>query len=205
MSETQHYFSRRPATPSQPTTVHIRLPDLSLELESDRGVFAHGLLDRGTELLLRTIPAPPAGRLLDLGCGYGAVAIALALRNPAAHVWAVDVNERALQLTRRNATRNGADNVTVCAPEDVAEDMRFAALYSNPPVRVGKDALRTLLSGWLRRLDDAAPAFLVVQRNLGADSLAAWLQTQGHQVQRVRSRSGYRVLEVHAPPGRPHD
>ncbi len=200
-----HYFTPDPKVASHPQTMRINLPDLSFELDTDRGVFAHGHLDEGTDLLLRSLGPIPPGEIIDVGCGYGPIAITLALRNPDARVWAVDVNRRALDLCARNAERAGAGNVVPTEPDAVPEGMRFAAVYSNPPVRLGKPALHELLLTWISRLQPEAAATLVVQRHLGADSLAAWLTGLGHRVERIRSKAGYRILEVHAASGSTHD
>src|SRR5690606_26642157 len=136
---------------------------------------------------------------LDLGCGYGAVALTLARRAPGATVWAVDVNERALDLTRANAAAAGLANVRVARPAEVPATVRFATLWSNPPVRVGKAALHQLLDGWLARLATDGWALLVVQKHLGADSLHRWLADRGWSVTRRTSRMGYRLLEVRRP------
>jgi 16S rRNA (guanine1207-N2)-methyltransferase len=193
-----HYFSTEPATPSRPATARLILPDRTLELATDRGVFAHRHIDRGTEILLRTIPAPPGGALLDLGCGYGAIAVTVALRASDATVWAVDINRRALELCRLNASTAGAKNVIAAEPDDVPDDQRFAAIYSNPPVHSGKETLHVMLDTWLRRLQPGGHAYLVVQRHLGSDTLALWLTEQGYRVDRLRSRTGYRVFDIHA-------
>jgi 16S rRNA G1207 methylase RsmC len=177
--------------------VRLHLPDMDLDLQADRGVFGYKGLDLGTLVLLREAPRPPeSGDILDLGCGYGPIALALARRAPAAHVWAVDVNERALDLTRANAETAQVPNVAALLPEQVPPELRFDAIYSNPPVRVGKAPLHDLLLGWLPRLTPGGAAYLVVQRNLGSDSLAAWLSGQGFEVSRLKSKKGYRVLEV---------
>lgn len=195
----QHYFTQRPQVASRPARVHLKLPDLELDLITDRGVFAYGQVDRGTETLLRTIPSPQAASdLLDLGCGYGAVSTALAKRCPSCRVWAVDVNERALTLCQENARAAGVDNVRALTPADVPDELRFGAMYSNPPIRVGKHLLHEMLGLWVDRLAPGGHAYLVAQRNLGADSLAAWLSARGHRVDRLRSRTGYRVLDVRA-------
>ena len=192
-----HYFDAAPAAPSRPRTLFLHLPDLTLELAADRGVFGLRGIDTGTVALLKEAPAPPAaGDILDIGSGYGPIAITIAKRSPAARLWAVDINERALELTRTNAQAAGAQNVTACLPEEVPADVRFAAIYSNPPVRVGKAALHELLLMWLPRLEKDAGAYLVVQRNLGSDSLAAWLSGQGFTVERLASKKGYRILDV---------
>jgi 16S rRNA (guanine1207-N2)-methyltransferase len=173
------------------------LPDFRATLSADRGVFAATGVDLGTVELLRATPEPPrAGDLLDLGCGYGPIACTLAHRSPASTVWAVDVNARALDLTRRNAATLGLKRVKAVTPGEVPGDVRFAGIWSNPPIRIGKPALQELLARWLPRLDEQAAAWLVVHRHLGGDSLAAWLQREGWQVTRAASRKGYRILRV---------
>lgn len=192
-----HYFSAQPRAPRRPGQVRVILPDVYLELATDAGVFSPGRLDPGTRLLLDESPVPPpSGDLLDLGCGYGPVACVLAARSPGATVWAVDVNERALELCARNAATAGLANVRCVIPGDPALPARFAAIWSNPPVRIGKEALHSLLSQWLGRLDPSGRAYLVAGRNLGADSLHRWLAGQGWPVTRLAARSGYRLLQV---------
>jgi 16S rRNA (guanine1207-N2)-methyltransferase len=198
-----HYFEARPEVPSRPRTVRLRLGELDLELQADRGVFGSRGVDAGTLILLKEAPPPPAeGDVLDLGAGYGPIAITLARRAPRARIWAVDVNERAVELTQANAAGAGATNVIAGTPVSVPPDMKFDAIYSNPPVRVGKGPLHELLETWLPRLKAHAAAYLVVQRNLGSDSLATWLRAEGYQVTRLKSKKGYRVLEVRNGP--PH-
>ncbi len=191
-----HYFDESPDVGSDVRTVDVALADIGFTMHTDRGVFSHGHVDTGTALLLREAP-PPAqtGDLLDLGCGAGVLALALALRAPSATVWAVDTNERARHLTEDNARRNGVGNVRVRAPSEVPQDVRFATIWSNPPIRIGKPALRELLTGWLGRLDESGTAVLVVQKHLGADSLQRWLNEQGFATRRLASRAGYRLFE----------
>ena len=193
----QHYFTARPDLPHRPGLVHVVLPDVHLELRTDAGMFSPGRLDAGTRLLLETAPPPPAaGDLLDLGCGYGPLALVLAARSPGATIWAVDVNERALELCAGNAQRAGLPNVRCAAPDDPALPARFGLIWSNPPIRVGKTVLHGLLASWLSRLAPGAAAYLVVQRNLGADSLQRWLAEAGWPAGRLAARGGYRVLAV---------
>jgi 16S rRNA (guanine1207-N2)-methyltransferase len=175
--------------------VRLTLPDLTVDLTTDRGVFAREGVDAGTKLLLLEAPAPTAtGDVLDLGCGYGPIAVTLARRAPGATVWAVDVNERARALTAQNTA--GLDNVRVCAPDEVPADVRFTTIWSNPPIRIGKAALHELLQRWLSRLTPDGRAVLVVQKHLGSDSLARWLDEHGFPTTRLQSRVGYRLLEV---------
>jgi 16S rRNA (guanine1207-N2)-methyltransferase len=191
------YFTEQPTARHRPGTVHVVLPDLHLELVTDSGVFSPGRLDPGTRLLLDTAPPPPAsGDLLDLGTGYGPLALTLAARAPQARVWAVDVNRRALELCDRNAAAAGLANVRCAEPHDAALPGTFRLIWSNPPIRIGKPALHALLADWLGRLAEAGTAYLVVQRNLGSDSLQRWLTEAGWTASRIAARAGYRVLEV---------
>jgi 16S rRNA (guanine1207-N2)-methyltransferase len=196
-----HYFDRHPQVPSRPRQVTLRLPDVSVDLQSDSGVFGHRGVDSGTLFLLRRAPPPPqTGDVLDLGSGYGPIAVTLALRAPQARVWAVDVNRRALDLTLDNAAAAGAGNVVTATPDDVPSAVRFAAVYSNPPVRIGLTLLHPLLTDWLDRLLPDAAAHLVVHRHLGSDSLARWLAGEGFPVQRLASHDGFRILRVQRRP-----
>jgi 16S rRNA (guanine1207-N2)-methyltransferase len=177
--------------------VRLDLPDVSFTLATDRGVFAGERVDSGTKYLLLESPAPSAsGTFVDLGCGYGPIACTLAARAPAATVWAVDVNRRALDLCRQNAAAAGLTNVTAVEPDAVPDDLAVDLIWSNPPIRIGKPALHALLTTWLQRLRPAGRAVLVVQKHLGSDSLQAWLTAEGWDATRLGSRSGYRLLQV---------
>jgi 16S rRNA G1207 methylase RsmC len=194
--EPGHYFAPDPAVPSKPRTVRLDLPAGSITLQTDRGVFAADRVDAATKFLLLEAPdPPPGGTFVDLGCGYGPIACTLAARVPQAMVWAVDVNRRALDLCRANASALGLANVVALEPDDVPAGT-VDLIWSNPPIRIGKPALHALLDGWLARLAPSGIAVLVVHQHLGADSLHRRLEGEGWAVQRIGSRSGNRLLQV---------
>lgn len=197
-SDGDHYFSAVPASAAERRPLVVHLADRDLTVQTAAGIFSPGRVDLGTQVLLRSVPAPPqTGNLLDLGCGWGPIALTLALQAPQATVWAVDVNTRALDLLRRTAQDLGLANLVAVGPDDVPDDVVFAALWSNPPIRVGKESLHDMLRRWLSRLAPQGRAHLVVQRNLGADSLQRWIIDElGMPVDRVASAKGYRVLQV---------
>ncbi len=177
----------------------VPLAGRDVRVHTAAGVFSGGRVDLGTQVLLRSVPAPPAaGDLLDLGCGWGPVALTMALLRPDARVWAVDVNRRALDLVRRTAADLHLAGVRAATPEDVPDDVRFSAIWSNPPIRIGKTELHALLAAWLPRLAPDGAAHLVVQRNLGADSLQRWIDEElpGLTAERAASAKGFRVLRV---------
>jgi 16S rRNA (guanine1207-N2)-methyltransferase len=202
VAPTEHYFTAEPAVASTPRSVELMLPDMQARLTTDRGVFSPDHVDPGTKLLLLDAPPAPADgcpTLVDLGCGYGPVAVTLAIRRPQATVWAVDVNRRALELCRANAEAAGLRNVTTASPEQLPEDLVVDAIYSNPPIRIGKPALHELLSTWMNRLRPGGRMLLVVHKHLGADSLHRWLADEAGPTSRLLSRSGYRLLETVRP------
>jgi len=198
VSEPDHYFTAQPASPDERRLLRVRLAGRDVEVETAGGIFSPDHVDLGTRVLLDHAPEPPAeGDLLDLGCGWGPIALTLALESPGARVWAVDVNERALDLTRRNAERLGVTNVRAVTPDQVPEDVELAAIWSNPPIRVGKEALHAMLTRWLGRRAPGGQAHLVVSKNLGADSLQRWIAAElGVDVERTASAKGFRVLAV---------
>lgn len=193
-----HYFSPTPTAASDPHDVTLTLPDLTLTLATDRGVFARDDIDAGTQVLLDESPTParPPSTILDLGCGYGPIACTVARRHPQATVWAVDTNTRALELCRTNVERHHLVNVRVSDPDGVPADVRFDLIWSNPPIRIGKAALHDLLLRWFARLAPGGEAVLVVQKHLGSDSLQRWLTEQGWPTERLVSRQSYRLLHT---------
>ncbi len=195
----EHYFTAEPVGEATMRQVTARIAGETYRFTTAGGTFAATRLDPGTSVLLERGPTPAGRTLLDLGCGWGPVAVSLARRVPAATVWAVDVNRRALDLTGVNAATAGvADRVRRVEPDDVPAEVTFDAIWSNPPIRVGKTELHAMLLHWLPRLAPGGAAWLVVARNLGADSLAAWLAEQGWPTGRHASAKGYRVLRVPA-------
>ncbi len=200
----QHYFSARPEVTEERRQLRIRLAGHEVSVWTANGVFSTDRLDLGTSVLLREAPQPPReGTFLDLGCGWGPIALTLAMHSPEATVWAVDVNERALALTSDNAQSLGLTHVRTALPEQVDKEATFDVIWSNPPIRIGKAALHTLLSTWLPRLAPGGTAYLVVQKNLGADSLQSWLNgtlSSSYHVDRYASAKGFRVLRVRREP-----
>ena len=207
-----HYFSASPASAENLRSIRVTLDGRSFEVTTAGGVFSPDHVDSGTGVLLANTPPPPSsGHFLDLGCGWGPISLTLALQSPHATVWAVDVNERALDLVRRNAEALGLENINAVVPDDVPDDVTFRTIRSNPPIRVGKNELHGLLERWLPRLDERSDAWLVVQRNLGSDSLQRWLAatlSPGYGVHRAATGRGFRVLRVRrhgSPPSEPID
>ncbi|MCW2757909.1 MAG: transporter [Nocardioidaceae bacterium] len=189
-----HYFSADPSVPFARNRVEASVWGHELSLDTGSGVFANGRVDKATAVLLRETSVPGPGRYLDLGCGYGVIGLAIAVAQPDAVVDAVDVNERALRLATENAERLGVvDRYTAAS---TLPETTYDEIWSNPPIRIGKEALHGLLLAWLPRLAPDGRAVMVVGKNLGADSLSSWLGDQGWPTTRLASAKGFRVLET---------
>jgi 16S rRNA G1207 methylase RsmC len=197
---TEHYFSETPGSDYKPKEITVSINNREVIVTTASGVFSPDHIDQGTNVLLAHLDeAPAGGDILDIGCGWGPIALSLASQSPKATIWAVDVNERSLELTSANAKRLGLTNIKCVKPEDVPTDLKFSGIWSNPPIRVGKDALHEILLTWLPRLQNDAEGYLVVQKNLGADSLHRWLEAElpaNFSTIRVDTAKSFRVLRV---------
>jgi 16S rRNA (guanine1207-N2)-methyltransferase len=197
----EHYFSPTSATDETRHPIHVTLAGTPRDLVGAKAVFSGTGLDKATAVFLDRLdvltPLPHHGRLLDLGCGWGPIALTAALDHPDAEVWAVDVSERARDLTRENAERLGV-RIHVAAPDQVPAELEFDAIWSNPPIRIGKPALHDLLLTWCARLRSTGTAALVVGKNLGAAPLTSWLDEQlpTRRVGKIASAKGFRILEI---------
>jgi 16S rRNA G1207 methylase RsmC len=195
-----HYFASSPEGPLVPREIAVTLNGNKYSVLTAGGVFSPEHIDQGTQVLLTHLEkANPSGNFLDIGCGWGPIALALALHSPKAKIYAIDVNERSLELTKLNVERLGLTNIVVCKPEEVPSDIEFDEIWSNPPIRVGKIALHEILTLWINRLTAGGTARLVVQKNLGSDSLHKWLIQEfnpNFESSRIDTSKTFRVLKV---------
>ncbi|MFU0515255.1 class I SAM-dependent methyltransferase [Gardnerella vaginalis] len=199
----EQYFSANPNSLDLRRTLHVDLRGHEVSVQVSNGVFSSSKLDLGTAVLLKHAPQPPEnGRFFDIGCGWGAISLALGFESPNAQIYAVDVNERALELTDINAKNAGLNNIHTYLVEDALKEDELKdidLIWSNPPIRVGKDVLHNILLTWLPRLKVGGAAYLVVQKNLGSDSLIPWLSEnlgEDFSVEKYASSKGYRIIEV---------
>lgn len=196
---TNHYFSEQPAGQFNTKEISIELFDATYQVLTAGSVFSPDHVDQGTALLIKHMQnIEPNSNLLDIGCGWGPICLALALASPTSTVYAIDVNPRSLELTKLNAAKLGLNNIVVSTPDELPKDVEFNSLWSNPPIRVGKAVLHEILQTWLPRLKQNAEAKLVVQKHLGSDSLQRWLEEEfsGFSTKRVESSKGFRIISV---------
>lgn len=195
----EHYFSQQPDSAAKPHELSFEVGGVNFKVKSEAGTFSVQRLDRGTEILLRSYQEfPSQGNVLDIGCGWGPISLAIAKLQPATTVWALDVNQRSLRLTAENAKTSQLHNIRAVEAEQIPSDLRFSGIWSNPPIRVGKQVLHSLMKTWLPRLEPGASAYLVVQKQLGAESFENWLVQEFPEmtVDRPNQDKGYRVIRV---------
>jgi 16S rRNA (guanine1207-N2)-methyltransferase len=198
----EHYFSADPSAPSKTSEVFFKVGDKEFNLQAASGTFSATKLDPGTRVLLQHHDLfPDTGDVLDLGCGWGAISISIATFSPETTLWGLDVNQRSLNLTQANAKRLHLGNVKAVLANEIPSHQKFDAIWSNPPIRVGKAVLHDLLLTWIPRLNRGGVGMFVVAKQLGADSLQAWMQEQfpEFEISRLSTDKGFRVIRVISP------
>lgn len=195
----EHYFSADPSAPAKLTEVEIEVGGQVLKLSASSGTFSSERLDPGTRVLLGLWELfPTDGIVLDLGCGWGPIGLSIAKLQPATEVIGVDVNQRSVELANANAKRNGLANFSACLDKDLDANLEIDHIWSNPPIRIGKENLHDLLRNYMSRLKPTGDAYLVVQKQLGAESLQRWIAQQWpeREVTKVENSKGFRVIRI---------
>jgi len=193
----EQYFAAKPQSASQGSRFDARLRGRMLVFEVDRGVFSRGGIDFGSRLLIEAVQLMPGDRVLDLGCGYGAVGVALAASNADTRITMVDVNERAVLCAQKNAVRNGVAKQVEIMQRDglsgLAPEVDFSVIACNPPIRAGKETVYRLLAEAAQKLTREGRLYVVIQKKQGADSALRYLRDLSLQVAIIAKEGGYRV------------
>lgn len=199
-SANEQYFASNPRVAAKPRELEIELSGMLFRVHTAAGVFSGEGLDKGTAVLLRKVPPlPENGVFVDVGCGWGPLTLVMARLRPEAQVIGVDVNSRALEFTSRNAQDNHLDNVTVLSESAALADIAPASvdvIWSNPPIRIGKTALHEMWEQWRQKLRPGGVAYVVMGKNLGADTFTIWAQDHGWKAEKIASSKGFRLLEL---------
>ena len=190
-----HYYTAEPSSDHRPGEVRFSYGGRDLVFATDSGVFSRRELDRGTEVLLAALPEAIGGPVLDMGCGYGAIGVAVGARWPELSVTMADVNRRACDLARENARRNGM-RAEVLESDGYAalEGRRFAAILQNPPIRAGKAVIYRMFADGAKSLLPGGQLFLVIRKQQGAPSAQKYLSTLFGQVELLARDAGYWIL-----------
>ncbi len=204
MTSSDHYYTAEPASAHDRRVVRCAALGVTAEFVTDAGVFSRDGLDTGTAALLEALPEP-AGRVLDLGCGWGAVGVLLGKRWPGAQIVMTDVNCRAASLARENLRRNGvsAEVLTGDGFENVPGS--FDLIVTNPPIRAGKAAVYRLFADARARLNPGGALYAVIRKQQGAPSALKYLRTLFSSAEVVRRQSGFHVIRAQGalPPENP--
>lgn len=199
----EHYYTHRPGAAHEERTVRAHLRGMDFTFITDAGVFSRDRIDFGTQLLIEAMRFDPAARILDLGCGYGAIGIVAARLAPLGYVWMVDVNERAVELARRNLRANRVQNAEARAGDGL-EPVRgtaFDVILTNPPVRAGKAVVYRLIDEAYEALAPGGSLWVVIQNKQGAPSMKRKLAERFGTVADVARKAGYHVYQATRDPG----
>ena len=192
----EHYYTNSPTSKHEERHITAQIGNRCLRFETDAGTFSKEHLDPGSKALIDTVPAL-SGRVADIGCGWGAIGVSLAVKNPDAFLEMVDVNERALALARKNADANGVTNCSVGlsdALSEVAPGLSF--VVTNPPIRAGKQVIYGFFAQAHEKLLPGGRLYIVIRKQHGAPSAIKFLQTLYAEVNTLEKEAGYWSLEA---------
>jgi 16S rRNA (guanine1207-N2)-methyltransferase len=193
-----HYYSKRPETAHERRSLETVLRGRTYRFASDAGVFSKQGIDYGSRVLIEAMQLPTQASVLDVGCGYGPIGLTAATLVPEGHVTMIDINERAVQLARENAERNGITNVTIKQSDLFAEvkHERFDVILTNPPIRAGKETVHTIFELAYEHLNEGGALWVVIQKKQGAPSASAKIESLFGRVEEVTKDKGYRILKA---------
>ncbi|NLY79468.1 MAG: class I SAM-dependent methyltransferase [Lysinibacillus sp.] len=196
---TEHYYSQKPQTESKPQIWRFTLLGHSFIFETDSGVFSKSEVDFGSRVLIDTFTMPEIeGAIFDVGCGYGPIGLAIAKQYQDRTVYMMDINERAVQLAKKNAERNGIQNVRVFQSDGVSkvEEVPVAAVLTNPPIRAGKETIFKIYDGAYDVLCSGGELWIVIQKKQGAPSTLRYLEEKFRNVEVVEKKKGYWIIKA---------
>jgi len=193
---TQHYYTENPQSAHDVRLHQASVAGLTMKFYTDSGVFSKTGLDDGTRLLIETAPALE-GRVLDMGCGWGALGLTLAKLNPAARFVLTDVNSRATHLAQKNARENGLTGVEILTGDGFQKiEGTFDYVFTNPPIRAGKQVIYGWFEESIRRLNPGGELYLVIRKQQGAPSAQKFLLTLTPNVDIMARDKGYWILRA---------
>lgn len=191
------YFENNDNLKSNIQTIKYYFKKNTLIFDTDNGVFSKGGIDYGSNVLLQTLPDFDGDlSLLDVGCGYGTMGLTLAKKYPNFTIDMVDVNLRAIELSKSNALKNGIHNVNIYESSCYQNvDKVFDIIISNPPIRAGKKVVFEILSGAFEHLKAGGELWIVIQKKQGAESSLKHLKGIFDSVEIVNKDGGYWIIK----------
>lgn len=194
----EHYYTRQPSVKSDVHTAQEVLRGKTFTFLTDAGVFSKKGVDYGSKHLIETMELSENAKVLDVGCGYGPMGLSAAVMCPKGHVTMVDINERAVELSKENARRNGISNVTILQSDllEQVKDLKFDAVLTNPPIRAGKETVHRIFVDAYDCLVDGGSLWVVIQKKQGAPSAVKKMESLYSEVVEVSKDKGYRILKA---------
>lgn len=192
----EHYYTAEPTSQHRQREITARVFGHDFAFTTDAGVFSRDGIDPGTRALIEALPAL-SGRALDLGCGWGASGVPVAWKNPDCQVLMTDINQRAAELARQNAARNGVKNVSVVTGDGFENvEGAFDAVFTNPPIRAGKKTIYEFFAQAMDRLNAGGSLYIVIRKQQGAPSALKYLSEIAASAKVIDRSGGYWIIQA---------
>lgn len=193
-----HYYSKKPEVASSKQLHEWNLRGFTLKLNTDAGVFSKAGVDYGSQVLINAMEFAENATVLDVGCGYGPIGITAAKLAPKGHVTMIDINERAVELSKENAKLNGVSNVTILQSDlyEAVKNNSYDCIVSNPPIRAGKAVVHAVFEEGYELLNNGGTMWIVIQKKQGAPSAKDKLEQLFASVEEVTKDKGYRIFKA---------
>ena len=196
---TNHYYSQEPTTEHEFEQWSFELKGKNFQFVTDSGVFSRETVDFGSRVLIDTFnweELPVDGKILDVGCGYGPIGLAIAFASQR-FVEMVDINSRAVELAQGNANRNGIKQVDIHQSNiyEAVHEETYAAIVSNPPIRAGKKVVHEILTEAYPRLKSGGTLTIVIQKKQGAPSAKSKMAETFGNAEIVHKEKGYYIIK----------
>ena len=192
---TEYYYTNNPTSEHEERSFRAVFAGRVLAFDTDAGVFSKQHVDPGSELLCKALPDTLGTRVLDMGCGWGAMTIMTLARFPKAEITMADVNERALALAVSNVEKNHMQATAILSDGFEKVEGEFDAVITNPPIRAGKSVIYKMFEDAKEHLVPGGALYLVIRKQQGAPSALKFLKELYGKAEVIERDGGYWIIE----------
>lgn len=176
----------------------LKIKNVELTFKTNSNIFSKNKIDYGTNLLLNSISINDTTKqILDVGCGYGTIGISLAKQYPFVNIDMIDINEKAVLLSKENSNLNNVENTNIYISDFFTNiSNKYDCIVSNPPIRIGKEKLLKFIEDSKRYLNTNGELWLVIRKQQGALSYIKHINNIFNNYEIIEKKKGYFIIKT---------